>query len=78
MTDTSLTFLALVVAIEHAFVTTAGYGSVRSWQIFGDASVSSLAVDAFFVISGFLICKSMVEGRDLFAFVLARVLRLVP
>jgi peptidoglycan/LPS O-acetylase OafA/YrhL len=37
-----------------------------------------MAVDVFFVLSGYLISRSMVERGDLVAFAWARVLRLVP
>ena len=78
---------ALAVLFGHSFVLTAGYESLAtvdpiSWFLiqhagFGE-SVGDLAVDMFFVISGFLVARSFLTQKTVIGFIEARVLRLFP
>jgi peptidoglycan/LPS O-acetylase OafA/YrhL len=47
-------------------------------QLFGTLSFGELAVDCFFILSGFLILKSWHEHPDIFGFSASRVLRIYP
>lgn len=47
-------------------------------RIFGTISFGELAVDSFFVLSGFLIVKSWQERPDITTFLLSRILRIYP
>ena len=46
--------------------------------IFHNLSLGTIAVDAFFLLSGYLIAKSMVDSKSLSDFLLRRVLRIYP
>jgi len=47
-------------------------------QIFGTISFGEMAVDSFFVLSGFLIVKSWQDRPDFVAFLSSRILRIYP
>ncbi len=69
--------LASAVLIEHAVIVTLGPEppapiTINSW------SLSYAAVNAFFILSGFLIANSLEHRRDLFTFTASRVARLMP
>lgn len=69
--------LASLVMLEHVFVVVWGTGpepvlAIHNW------SVGYLAVNAFFILSGFLIANSLERRNDLRAFVRARTLRIMP
>lgn len=69
--------LATAVLIEHAIIVTQGPEfppplAINGW------SLSYAAVNAFFILSGFLIADSLERRRDPFEFAVARALRLLP
>ncbi len=67
---------ALVVVLSHTYsLTAATWEPVSTYLQYGYGG--TLAVDVFFVISGFLIARS-VETQDLPAYLAARVLRIIP
>ncbi len=65
--------LAGVVAVTHALAN--GYDHQ---PVLGRTEVSALAVDAFFVLSGFLVTRSQVRLRSTSRFLWHRLLRLMP
>ena len=78
---------ALSVLFGHSFVLTAGHGSpetvdpisrfLMQYAGFNEA-IQDLAVDIFFVISGFLVARTFLTQKTLIGFIEARVLRLFP
>lgn len=69
---------ATAVLVSHAYPISLGMGADEPLgSIFGK-SLGSLAVDIFFVISGYLIAASFARSESLAQFVAARVLRLFP
>lgn len=68
--------LAVAVLWSHCWPIATG----RSDPVFvlTGASVGGLAVDAFFVVSGFLVARSWLRDRDPAAYARRRLLRLVP
>ncbi|MEP4165409.1 acyltransferase [Maricaulis sp.] len=69
--------LASLVILEHVFVVAYGTGSQGLVSIQG-WSPGYLAVNGFFILSGFLIAGSLERRQDLVRFVIARMLRLWP
>ena len=69
--------LASLVMLTHAMGITGAGEDEFLYSLIGH-SFGSFAVDAFFVVSGYLIAKSWVSRRDLIAFTLSRVLRIYP
>lgn len=69
--------LASLVIVEHVLVVAMGTGSQVLVSLHG-WSPGYLAVNGFFILSGFLIAFSLERRRDLFRFWLARALRLWP
>lgn len=74
---------ALAVMYGHSYVLSLGTAGgedpisnllIRYWG----KSLPALAVDLFFVTSGFLVTASYVQRNNLFAFVEARMLRIYP
>ncbi len=78
--DNNLTLLRLLAAASviygHAFGMTDQTTSELFYRTFG-LGTGDVGVDAFFVISGFLVAKSF-TGKDLPHFVWARVMRIFP
>lgn len=78
---------ALAVLFGHSFVLATGHESLAtvdpiSWFLiqysgFGE-SIGDLAVDMFFVISGFLVARSFLTQKTIVGFIEARFLRLFP
>jgi peptidoglycan/LPS O-acetylase OafA/YrhL len=68
---------AVLVIYTHAFGAT-GQGADEPLVQLSGKSFGSLAVDVFFVVSGFLIAKSWDRSRSLAEFTVARVLRIYP
>lgn len=70
---------ALAVLFSHSFILAQGpeNGADPFAKIFG-IPVSGFAVDAFFIISGLLVTKSLIDRNSLKVFFLARFFRIVP
>lgn len=68
---------AALVIYTHAYGAT-GHGADEPLVRLCGKSFGSVAVDVFFVVSGFLIAKSWDRSRDLVEFATARVLRIYP
>lgn len=68
---------ALMVLVGHAFVVTRGDSSLEP-KIFFSYTASYLAVNLFFIASGFLVTKSMLYREDLVEYGSARSLRIYP
>ena len=69
---------ALAVLISHGVILPAGSGTVDPLYRLAGVELGRLAVDAFFVISGFLVTASLVSRRDGRAYLAARALRIFP
>lgn len=76
-------FAALAVLYGHSYPLSLGLSggedvisqlSIRICQ----ESLPSIAVGLFFVTSGFLVCASYIQRESLFAFIVARILRIFP
>lgn len=69
--------LASLVIVNHAFPL-GGFGDDPMWEwTKGQESFGGLAVSGFFIVSGFLICRSAM-ATDLVGFLWRRVLRIFP
>jgi hypothetical protein len=71
--------LAGLVVVSHSFELVDG-NRLREplTRIFGSVSAGELAVDGFFLLSGFLIVQSWRNGPRLLDFMFARILRIYP
>ena len=70
---------ALTVLISHVLMLKLGTGQGPSLiQVYLGTSASSLAVNAFFVLSGLLVTKSLLGSENLTDYAVARGLRLFP
>ena len=70
-------FMAILVVFGHATVVKTGNSSDEASLFYHYAS-SYTAVNAFFIVSGFLVTKSMLLREDLASFSSARILRIFP
>ena len=70
-------FFAILVVIGHAFVV-AGGDPIFEPRIFLDYTPSYIAVNLFFIASGFLVTKSMLFREDITEYSSARILRIFP
>ena len=70
-------FFALMVVIGHAFVVVGG-NSTYEPTIFLNYTSSYIAVNLFFIASGFLVTKSMLFREDIAEYSSARLLRIYP
>lgn len=75
-TPLRLIFASLVV-IGHAYVIVYG-GSEHEPKVFYHYTFSYIAVNMFFIASGFLVTKSMLYRKDSVSFIAARGLRIYP
>ena len=69
---------ALAVLVSHAYPIALGPEATQPLERWLGHTLGTMAVYAFFVISGFLIAMSYVRSRTKMRFVTARTLRLVP
>jgi peptidoglycan/LPS O-acetylase OafA/YrhL len=69
---------ATAVLVSHSYALTLGSASAEPFATSLGKSLGSIAVDVFFVSSGFLICASLINRPNAFQFVKARFLRIFP
>lgn len=70
---------AVLVVLGHSFELIDGDRSREPLtRIFGTLSLGELAVDGFFLISGYLVVKSALESRSAVEFLFKRILRIYP
>lgn len=79
--DNNFNLLRLIAAImvlySHSFALATGSSSAEPWLLLG-VTPGSVAVDIFFVTSGFLVTGSLIARKELCSFVMARALRIYP
>ena len=68
---------AIVVVYAHAVLIPMGLPYHGVWPEFVDATVQ-LALDGFFILSGYMITASLLNNRDMLSFTASRVLRIFP
>mgnify|MGYP001324551613 CR=1 FL=1 len=68
---------ASLVVFSHSFGLT-GHGEIEPLYQLAHFSLGSLAVDIFFVISGFLVCKSWYSRLNMIDYLFARFQRIYP
>lgn len=73
-----LAFASLVIASHTPEMLDGNRSRELVNMLFGTMTFGSLAVSGFFLISGFLITRSMAEGRSLLSFSARRIGRIVP
>ena len=72
-------FLASMVLLSHSFELKEEYaGRAILTRLFGTLTLGELAVDGFFLVSGFLIVQSWQRNPDLNHFLRNRILRIFP
>lgn len=80
--DNNFNLIRLAAALSVIFThSVAVLGLPTEQEVFFDRlglSLGDMAVDVFFVISGFLVTASLVNRRDLIAYLCARALRIYP
>ena len=69
---------AYAVVVSHARAHVFGDSAWELLQVETGYSLGNLAVNVFFIISGFLITQSFLRSTDVIEYITARVLRLVP
>lgn len=69
---------ASLVLITHSFALVVGSDTAEPLRLTLDTTWGVIAVDIFFVTSGFLITSSYFSRKNLIAFVWARILRIYP
>jgi len=69
---------ALLVLYSHSFALAIGSGDAEPLRALIGMTWGSIAVDIFFITSGFLITSSYIARNNLIAFVWARILRIYP
>ncbi|MCZ4273354.1 acyltransferase family protein [Maritalea porphyrae] len=74
-----LRFLAAFSVVwSHAAIVVGGNDAVEPLSVELGYTLGSLAVNVFFVISGFLMAQSYLRSNDIWKYAAARVLRLIP
>jgi peptidoglycan/LPS O-acetylase OafA/YrhL len=69
---------ALCVLVTHSFALVIGTGDAEPFIGTLGMTIGSIAVDVFFITSGFLVTASLMVRQGIIEFVLARVLRIFP
>jgi peptidoglycan/LPS O-acetylase OafA/YrhL len=69
---------ATMVLVSHSYVLATGLQALEPLRWLPHFSLGGLAVDVFFVASGFLVAGSLLQRRDLLDFCVARGLRIFP
>ena len=69
---------ALSVLISHSFTLALGNSKAEPFSLSLGLSLGKMAVDVFFIASGFLICGSLISRGDAVRFFCSRVLRIYP
>ena len=72
---------ALAVLVTHSFALATGTSAAEPFQKTLGMTIGSIAVDIFFITSGFLVTGSLLTRKsfiDFIEFVWARVLRIFP
>ncbi len=69
---------ALTVLVDHSFALVAGTSKAEPFRESLGIALGIMAVDAFFITSGFLVTASLLARKSLLAFVWARILRIYP
>ena len=69
---------AFLVLVSHSYVLTLGSGEHEPLVASLGFSLGAIAVDVFFVTSGYLVAASLFRGRSIKSFVVSRVLRIYP
>ncbi|MBY0579669.1 MAG: acyltransferase [Burkholderiales bacterium] len=69
---------ALAVLVTHSFALTVGSGNAEPLRASLGMTMGSIAVDVFFIASGFLVTASLLNRQSAIDFVWARVLRIFP
>ncbi len=69
---------AFAVLITHSFALVVGTSDAEPFRRSLGMTMGSIAVDAFFVTSGFLVTASLLTRRSTIEFIWARVLRVTP
>lgn len=69
---------ALAVLFSHSFALVGGAGELEPLHASLGTTFASIAVDIFFVTSGFLVTASLLSRKSALEFVWARVLRIYP
>lgn len=69
---------ALAVLVSHSFALAIGASSAQPFQKILGMTIGEIAVDVFFITSGFLVTSSLLTRQSFIEFVWARVLRIFP
>ncbi len=69
---------ASAVIVSHSVLISGGADVVEPLEQLTGFTLGDHAVNIFFVISGFLVAKSLLQKKDLTAYASARILRIVP
>ncbi|QPK63849.1 acyltransferase [Methylomonas sp. LL1] len=69
---------ALAVLVTHSFALATGTGDAEPLQRTLGMTMGSIAVDVFFIASGFLVTSSLLNRQSIIEFIWARVLRIFP
>lgn len=69
---------AFAVMVDHSFVLVTGTPSSEPFRHSLGLALGSIAVEAFFLMSGFLVTASLFSRQNLWAFLWARILRIYP
>ena len=80
--DNNLNLIRIIAAgmvlVSHSFVIASGDPQAEPWHAVIGRSPGGLAVDLFFVVSGFLVTASVMKQTSVLPYLLARGLRVYP